>query len=257
MQPAASPLAPNPAPAAAPAPIADRDAALRRLLDKYRIAGEGRIVADGDGWALATPAGHRALLPWRCERRFVELRRLVESRTLEDVSTLRFAALDHAGLRSLRAQMLRELDLCAFVAGAEVASVFAVCDRDRAANVVAALANGVRASVECSVLLPAGNRPVDRHEIIARRGVGSDRVVDTQVPQASIYAFGAGGERRFTDTDAELYGLGEDDVALVRAAMAVLQGAPVAAGWDERRRRLDAQVSAVFASDQTRSRVQV
>lgn len=257
MKPAVSPLAPNPAPAAAPAPIADRDAALRRLLDKYRIAGEGRIVADGDGWALATPAGNRALLPWRCERRFIELRRLVESRTLEDVSTLRFAALDHAGSRSLRAQLLRELDLCAFVAGAEVVSVFAVCDRERAANVVAALANGVRASVECSVLLPAGNRPVDRHEIIARRGVGSDRVVDTQVPQASIYAFGAGGERRFTDTDAELYGLGEDDVALVRAAMAVLQGAPVAADWEERRRRLQTQVAAVFQSDQTRSRVQV
>lgn len=248
-------LAANPAPAAAPLPIRDRAVGLQRLLAKYRVPGQGSIIADGDGWGLAAAGGRLALLPWRHERRFIELQRLVQGRTLENVSTLRFAILDHAGRRNLRAQLWRELDLCAFVTGSEVASVFAVCDSDRAANVVVAMANGIKASVECSALLPAGNRPVDRHEIIARRGVASDRMVDTQVPQASIYAYRDGAELRYTDTDAELYGLGEDDIALVRAAFAVLQDAQRAAEWGQRSLRLTAQVEAVFRSDATRTRV--
>lgn len=255
MNPIMTPLAAHPAPAAPPPPATDRDAALAGLLGRYRVAARGRIVREGDGWGVATAAGVRPLLPWRFERRFVELRRLVDGRTIEDVSTLRFAAVANAGVAGLRGLLRRELDLCSFIAGAEVATVFAVCDRDQAANVVVGLANGVKASVECSVLMPASGRPLDRHEIIARRGVASDRVVDTQVPQASIHAFGPAGEVRYTDTDAELYGLGEDDVALVRAAFAVLTAAGGTGDWPERHQRLASQVEAVFRSDAGRTRI--
>jgi len=56
-------------------------------------------------------------------------------------------------------------------------------------------------------MLPVGTAMIDRHELIAGRGVACDRVVDTQVPQDSIYALTGDGERRYTDTDAELFGL--------------------------------------------------
>lgn len=248
-------LGEHPAPGAAPEPITDRDLALARLADRYHAPVGGNILPDGHGGSVQRGQAAWPLLPWRYERRFVELRRLVADRTVEEASTLRFAAIAQVGQRSLRGLLLRELDLCAFITGAEVVSVFAVCAGEQAANVVVGLANGVKASVECSTLLPAGCPAVDRHEIIARRGVAADRVVDTQVPQASIYAFGPGGERRFTDTDAELYGLEAEDVALVRAAFAVLTVADGTRDWPARRSRLDRQVEAVFRSEAEHRRI--
>jgi hypothetical protein len=80
-------------------------------------------------------------------------------------------------------------------------------------------------------MLPDGAEIIDRHEIIARRGVASDRVVDTQVPQSSIYTYTAEKETRFTDTDAEIFGLSQDDVNIVRAAFKVLETPELAEKW--------------------------
>jgi len=72
---------------------------------------------------------------------------------------------------------------------------------------------------------------LDRHEIIARRGVASDRAVDTQVPQSSIYEWTTDGTRTFTDVDTELFGLPNEEIWIVRAAYAVLMKPELAAEW--------------------------
>ena len=90
---------------------------------------------------------------------------------------------------------------------------------------------------------------MDRHEIIARRGVASDRVVDTQVPQASIYKFTAEGEERFTDTDTELFGFELEEILLIRAAFAVLSDKKLAKEWNKADALLAKQVEDALASD--------
>ena len=72
-----------------------------------------------------------------------------------------------------------------------------------------------------TTLKPTDN-VIDKHEIIAQKGVICDRAVDTQVPQSSIYIFGSDGNREtYTDVDAELFGLNVLDCARVRAAFEI------------------------------------
>ena len=97
------------------------NAALRRLCDKYGVAVDGRLVADAEqvaGVRLETAGSAVPLLPWRVERRFAELKKIIDSRTLEHVSTLRFAVM-RSGAR-LEHLVYREFDLCEWMAGSPI-----------------------------------------------------------------------------------------------------------------------------------------
>ena len=225
--------------------------ALQGLRDKYAVQADGVLVASAAGsWGAAAELeinGKRCkLLPWRVERRFIELKKLVDGKTLEDVSTLRFASMVSGG--GIERLLYRELDLCAFLGEASVRSIFAVLN-GATANLVVKLTDGKSCSVECSAALPAGTQPMDRHEIIARRGVACDRTVDTQVPQASIYEFTAAGEKRFTDTDTELFGFDTDEILLIRAAFALLSNPSMVEEWNAVDTLLTRQVADALATE--------
>ena len=217
------------------------------LRDKYGCPA-GEIVPGNEGFELALPDGTRIpLLPWRVERRFVELKKIIDGKTLEDVSTFRFASFT-AGGDSVKSAA-RELELASFLAGSPVKQLFAVRSTDAACNILARLANGMSASVECGVKLPAGADPMDRHEIIARRGVASDRTVDTQVPQSSIYEWTGSGLQTFTDVDTELFGLPNDQIWIVRAAFAVLMKPELAPEWNQAAEAMKKYAAAIVKSD--------
>ena len=231
--------------------LKEMNEALQGLRDKYAVQADGVLVASTAGsWGAAAELeinGKRCkLLPWRVERRFIELKKLVDGKTLEDVSTLRFASMVSGG--GVEKLLYRELDLCAFLGEAQVRSIFAVMN-GATANLVVKLADGKSCSVECSAALPAGTLPMDRHEIIARRGVACDRTVDTQVPQASIYEFTAAGEKRFTDTDTELFGFETDEILLIRAAFAMLSNPSIADEWNAVDALLTRQVADALATE--------
>ena len=116
----------------------------------------------------------------------------------------------------------RELDLCRFLTGHEIVSVTAFLRDDRAGMLLAEMDDGVVASIETANTLPDGAEPIDKHEAIGARGLVCDRVVDTQIPQCSIYLY-ADEDSSFTDVDFELYGLGAQDVSAVRAAFALVK----------------------------------
>ncbi|WP_294505113.1 hypothetical protein [uncultured Victivallis sp.] len=218
---------------------------LQLLLEKYMPGRRAEVEADssvGCGAVLCRDGKCVRLLPWRVERRFTELKAVTENGTLEGISTLRFAAMSaEVNLRDL---LYRELDLCEFLGQSELHSAFAVVSGSGIANVLVKLADGKSASIECSAALPENTPAQDRHEIIARRGVASDRVVDTQVPQSSIYLFRKEGERCYTDVDSELYGLEYREIWIVRAAFAVIRLPVLAALWNRTdlllRRKVDA-----------------
>ncbi|MGI5923320.1 MAG: hypothetical protein ACOX9E_05205 [Lentisphaeria bacterium] len=207
------------------------NSALDFLRDKYGV-GPGVIAEGPECFQLHLPDGNKAdLLPHRVERRFVELKKIIDGKTLEGISTFRFAAFRAHG--DLRKMLAAELDLAAFLSGSDVVRLFAAGDGQRVCNVIFRLANGVSGCIECSSGLPATAPVLDRHEIIARRGVASDRVVDTQVPQHSIYVWNEDGTATYTDVDTELFGLSDEAIWTVRAAFAVLSQPSLAACWNQ------------------------
>lgn len=225
------------------------NAALQRLRAKYAVAMDGTLAADkasAAGVRLETAESAVPLLPWRVERRFVELKKIIDSQTLEDVSTLRFAAMQ-SGV-TLAQLLYREFDLCEHMIGAQIVKTFAVISDEKVANVIVTFDDNRSASVECSAALPEGTEDIDRHEIIARRGVACDRVVDTQVPQSSIYTFTADGVKSFTDTDEELFGFSNMEITAVRAAFEVLKNKALAQEWAAADSRLQHKVSATLDS---------
>lgn len=248
----------------------DLDVRLRQLAAKYAVdvPGDWRLARSADQAAagkLHLLPGHAILegapggtcvplLPWRSERRFVELKRILDSQTLESLSMCRFSCLTCGEPLGLAAILYREFDLAEWLGGAPIATLQVNVAAEQAANAVVRLENGVVCSVEAGTTLPAGSCPaiLDRHELIARRGVASDRVVDSQVPQSSIYIYNAEGAERFTDTDAELFGLEADDVSLVRAAYDVVRQPDARTALCSQHERLARMVQLAWQSDRER-----
>ncbi len=218
------------------------NSALAFLRGKYGAAA-GSIVGD----RVELPDGTQIkLLPHRVERRFVELKNMIDNRTLEGVSTLRFAHFESGG--SLSEILWREFDLAVWLTGCGIRSLYAVCSGNVTANVIARLRNDLSLSLEAGVGLPDGEPPKDRHEIIAARGVGCDGAVDRQVPGESIYVY---GEKNavFTDVDEELFGLSTPEILRVRAAFAVLSEPALGEVWNAALATAQRAADAVFAAD--------
>ena len=115
--------------------LKEMNEALQRLRDKYAVKADGEIVAAKEG-SIGNAAELKfadgtvcKLLPWRKERRFIELKNLIDNKILEGVSTLRFMNLKAAAC--IRPLLYRELDLAAFLGEAEVASLFATVNGKR------------------------------------------------------------------------------------------------------------------------------
>ena len=278
----------------------DLNDALAALLDKYAVqpAGPWRIAdggePPGDAGNLLTLAPGELLtepdppeltvplLPWRHQRRFVELKRLVDEKTVAPLLMCRFACLTDGREMPLEAILYREFDLVEWLSGTPIVGICAIMagtdkgDRSNlperpggcfaqigpvpffgAANVIVRLASGVIAGVEAGATLPDGAAIQDRHEMIARRGVASDRVVDTQVAQSSVYAWTDAGHQQHTDVDAELFGLDVERAALVRSAYDVLRRPELTPARRRRHRRLRQLVELAYASDRRRERLTV
>ncbi|MGN1122433.1 MAG: hypothetical protein ACI4RV_08705 [Eubacteriales bacterium] len=187
------------------------------LIDKYAVdakavlTGTGSVEIDGK----AVP-----LLPHRSERRFTELKNIVNNGTLVGVSVLRTARIVEKGT-DLYEVLYRELDLCQWILQDSIRSVMAV-ENDSVINVIAVTEKGIVCTIEASATLAKGQEPIDKHEIISQRGIACDVVVDAQLKQDSIYLF-TDKKEKYTDVDFELYGLSASDIAVVRAAFAVAQ----------------------------------
>ena len=223
------------------------------LRDKYGFP-QGNISAGQEFFMLKDADGSTyELLPYRIERRFSELKKMIDSNTLEDVSTLRFAKFT-SGI-TMKKLLAEQLDLAEFIAGSPIIRVFASGDGENVCNVIVRFANSISASIECGTKLPANATVLDRHEIIARRGVGCDRGVDTQIPQHSIYLWNDEGKQEYTDVDTELFGLPDEVIWNVRAACALLKEPVLKKLWHEAASRSLKLAEAAIASARTNTPV--
>lgn len=190
---------------------------LSMLLEKYDVKAAGGLNEKGelvkDGETVPT-------FPWRQERRFQELKKLTQGGTLFGVSVMRTFRIVEKGA-DIFSELEREADICEFILGQKLVSVAAV-QNGAALNVIARTENGVVCTLEIAATLNSGEKPKDKHEIISRRGIACDVVVDAQLRQESIYVFGA-EKKAYTDSDFELYPLSVEDAARVRSAFDVIK----------------------------------
>lgn len=211
------------------------------LLDKYSV--EEKITLDDKN--TATLNGEKVpLFSHRNERRFIELRNIVNGGTLKNVSVMRVARIVKRGT-DLDEVLLREFDICRFVLKDEFKQVTAM-KNGNVMNIIATTRKGIVCTIEISATLKEGVRPIDKHEIISERGIACDVVVDAQLKQDSIYLYGE-EEKKFTDVDFELYGLEIDDIAVVRAAFALAQDKDV----EERKASLNIVEKLVKAAEES------
>ena len=185
---------------------------LNFLLQKYDVNSNIQIV---DCQNAVVDGKKIRLLPWRSERRFIELKKMVESGAINGLSTMRITHIVRKGA-DLFDVFFREADICETIMGNALTEIFAVANGETALNVLAKNAEGCVCTFELAATLNDGVEPIDKHEIIACSGIACDRVVDTQVPQSSVYVLGEKTEK-YTDVDMELFGLDIGQCATVRS----------------------------------------
>lgn len=187
------------------------------LLEKYSV---DESVVLKDDKTIVVRGEELPLLSHRSERRFIELKNMVNNGTLVGVSVMRVARIVEKGSDIYEA-LYRELDLCQYILQRNIKSIM-VMENDNVMNSIATTEDGVVCTIEISATLKAGEVPKDKHEIISQRGIACDVVVDAQLKQDSLYVFGA-DNKKYTDVDFELYGLTAEEIAIVREAFSVAQ----------------------------------
>lgn len=187
------------------------------LLEKYSVAtkavlkNEKTVVIDG----VELP-----VLAHRSERRFIELKNIVQNGTLVGISVMRTARIIEKKADIFEA-LYRELDICQYILGRKIKAI-TVMENGNVLNAIATAEDDIVCTIEISATLKKGEIAKDKHEIISQRGIACDVVVDAQLKQDSIYIFGK-ENKKFTDVDFELYGLSIEEIAIVREAFSMAQ----------------------------------
>ena len=222
------------------------------LLNKYSV--EASAVLSESGKCVKINGECVPVLPWESERRFIELRGLVVGGRVGNMCTYRIG---HTAARTadLFELLEREIGILEFTVNSTVKEIFAIAGNNTM-NCIAETENGCVCTIELGATLEEGERDVDKHEIITDGGVACDRVVDTQMPQESVYVFGKKKEA-YMDTDAELYGYKESEINVIRNAFAVAKNADMRAANAEKKAHIIKVVEAAKASLKTLKNVKV
>ena len=222
------------------------------LLNKYSV--NVKAVLSADGKTVAIDGKEVPVLPWETERRFIELRNLVLTGRLGNMCTYRIGRTAKKGA-DLFEMLAREVGILEFTVDSTAKEIFAIAGANTM-NCIVETENGCVCTIELGATLEQGQKEVDKHEIITDNGVACDRVVDTQMPQDSVYVFGK-NEQTYTDTDAELYGYEEIQINTIRNAFALAKSEDVCKGNTAKWAHIEKVVAAAKVSLATLENVKV
>jgi len=225
---------------------------LNYLLNKYSVSGEVKLSDDGK--TLTVNGECVPTLPWESERRIVELRNLVVLGRVGNMCTYRIGHTSKKGT-DLFEMLTREVGILEFTVNSSVKEIFAIAGKNTM-NCIAETENGCVCTIELGATLDEGDADIDKHEIITDNGVACDRVVDTQVPQSSVYVFGK-NDAVYCDTDAELYGYSEIQINTIRNAFALAKSEEARANAKAKYAHIMAVVEAAKKSVSTLENVKV
>lgn len=236
--------------------------ALEALLKKYGIAVDKRfVIGQGEGirdidrlrpgyelTGLAEGINDVPLLYWRLRRSFIELKNVAIEGVIGQVCLQKSRIISSRNRWSFRDVIYREADICEYIGEGVVKSVFAVRNGEHGVNVIARLDTGVLCSMEISLDMPDRMDSQEMHEIVGRGGVASDRAIDAQLVQDSLYCFTRSADSKYTDTDAELFGFDPIEVEQIRSAFEIYKDPDLRERWIIQHRHLLKVVEAVVVS---------
>ncbi len=185
---------------------------LNFLLDKYAV--KNKAILSCDNQSVEVNGKKYALLPWRNERRFIELKKIVDT-TVGNISHFKSMSLNPKTV-SLEYVIKREIDTAEFISSLSVTEIFQAKNGDTS-SVICITDKKAVFTLELATTLDEGLEVIDKHEIITDRGTACDRAVDSQTPLSSVYVYGKKHEE-YTDVDFELYGLSIYEISIVRQA---------------------------------------
>ncbi len=203
------------------------------LLDKYAVS--NKAVLSGDNKSVEVNGKKYALLPWRLERRFIELKKIVDT-TVGSISHFKIMSINPKS-QDLDYITKKELDIAEYVSGIKVTEIFKA-QNINTASVICMSESGAVFTLELAATLDTGINAIDKHEIITDRGTACDRAVDSQTPLASVYVYGKKQEE-YTDVDFELYGLSIYEISVVRAAFEIAKNTQIGEENNKADARLD------------------
>lgn len=222
------------------------------LITKYSVKDDA-VLTDG-GKAALIANGSYPVLPWEAERRIIELRNIYASGRVGGACTFRIAHTANRGA-DLFDLLYRELGILSFILDSDVKSIFAIRS-ENCMNCIAEAECGCIATIELAATLPEGDEHIDKHELICEVGVACDRVVDTQIPQHSIYLM-TEDKAKYRDTDSELYGYTELETSIIRKAFALAKSEELREEAVAKAKKLDAAVAAAKKSLESLENVKV
>lgn len=217
---------------------------LNFLLDKYAVKNGAEISADGK--SVTVNGVKYALLPWRNERRLIELKKIVDSHTVGQVSHFKIMSLN-SKTQKLSEIIKREIDTAEYVGGLKVTEIFEAKNGETC-SVMCMTDKKAVITLELDATLPENAETIDKHEIITDRGTACDRAVDSQTPLSSTYVYGEKHEE-YTDVDFELYGLSIGEIAAVRQAFDVAKNIALGEELNAADERLNKLVKAAAESE--------
>lgn len=222
------------------------------LLNKYSVSVDAKL--SDDGRSLTVNGECIDTLPWESERRFIELRNLVALGRVGNMCTYRIGHTSKKGT-DLFDLLSREIGILEFTVGSSVTEIFAIAGNNTM-NCIAETKNGCVCTIELGATLEDNASDIDKHEIITDNGVACDRVVDTQVPQSSVYVFGK-NDTVYCDTDAELYGYSKIEINTIRNAFALAKDEELRIAAKEKYAHIETVVEAAKSSVATLENVKV
>lgn len=225
---------------------------LNYLLQKYSVSADAVLSADGK--TVTINGDIFPVLPWESERRIMELRNLVVLGRVGNMCTYRIGHTAKHGT-DLDALLYREIGILEFTVNSRVKEIFAIAG-ENTRNCIAETENGCVCTIELGATLDEAAADIDKHEIITDNGVACDRVVDTQVPQNSIYVFGK-QDTVYLDTDAELFGYSELEINTIRNAFLLAKDEGTRAAAKGKHEHITAVVAAARQSLDTLENVKV
>ena len=157
---------------------------LSRVSDKL---GAAVTFEDGFYWLSATD-GKLPLFPWRQVMRLMNMRKCVADRSIYDISVMKSECVEQKCFSVLSLAM-RECEICEWLLGDSIVSVFAQTDKERVMHMIARMKSGILCSVDITNGLNEGTRETNRHEIISSVGELCDLPVGMQYASEDTYVF--------------------------------------------------------------------
>ena len=116
------------------------------------------------------------------------MRKCVADRSVYDVSVMKSECVEQKCFSVLSLAM-RECEICEWLLGDSIVSVFAQTDKERVMHMIARMKSGILCSVDITNGLNEGTRETNRHEIISSVGELCDLPVGMQYASEDTYVF--------------------------------------------------------------------